>query len=50
LAAEQVLKSGTCGALLFWQNHMRSESLRRLHIAAQQGETQFFQIRPLATA
>jgi protein ImuA len=49
-AAEQVLKSGTCGALLFWQNHMRSESLRRLHIAAQQGETLFFQIRPLADA
>jgi len=29
---------------------MRSESLRRLHIAAQQGETLFFQIRPLAGA
>jgi protein ImuA len=49
-AAEQVLRSGSCGALLFWQNHARGESLRRLHLAAQCGETLFFMFRPLAAA
>jgi protein ImuA len=49
-AAEQVLKSGSCGALLFWQQHARGESLRRLHLAAQNGETLFFMFRPLAAA
>jgi len=49
-AAEQVLRSGSCGALLLWQNHARSESLRRLHLAAQCGETLFFMFRPLASA
>jgi protein ImuA len=55
-AAEQVLRSGGCGALLFWpgqssnsarQQHVRADSLRRLHLAAQQGETLFFVFRPL---
>jgi len=49
-AAEQVLRSGSCGALLFWQQHMRPESQRRLHLAAQAGETLFFMMRPLAVA
>jgi len=49
-AAEQVLRSGSCGALLFWANHVRGESLRRLHLAAQHGETLFFMLRPLAAA
>ncbi len=49
-AAEQVLRSGSCGALLMWQNHVRGESLRRLHLAAQSGETLFCMLRPLATA
>lgn len=49
-AAEQVLRSGSCGALLFWQNHARGESLRRLHLAAQCGDTLFFMFRPLAAA
>ena len=49
-AAEQVLRSGSCGALLFWQQHMRPESMRRLHLAAQAGETLFFMMRPLAVA
>lgn len=49
-AAEQVLRSGSCGALLFWQQNMRGESLRRLHLAAQAGETLFFMLRPLAAA
>jgi len=47
-AAEQVLRSGSCGALLFWQNHVRGEHLRRLHLAAQAGETLFFMMRPMA--
>ena len=47
-AAEQVLKSGSCGALLFWAAHMRSDSLRRLHLAAQGGHTLFCMLRPLA--
>lgn len=46
-AAEQILRGG-CGALLFWCTHARSESLRRLHLAAQAGETLFFMLRPLA--
>lgn len=46
-AAEQILRSN-CGALLFWCTHARSESLRRLHLAAQAGETLFFMLRPLA--
>ena len=49
-AAEQVLRSGSCGALLFWQQNVRGESLRRLHLAAQSGETLFFMMRPLASA
>ncbi|MYN08420.1 translesion DNA synthesis-associated protein ImuA [Pseudoduganella aquatica] len=49
-AAEQVLRSGCCGALLLWQQQMRSESLRRLHLAAQSGDTLFFLMRPLAAA
>lgn len=49
-AAEQVLRSGSCGALLFWSNHVRSDSLRRLHLAAQGGDTLFFMLRPLAAA
>ena len=47
-AAEQVLRSGSCGALLFWVKHVRNESLRRLHLAAQAGETLFYVLRPLS--
>jgi protein ImuA len=49
-AAEQVLRSGSCGVLLFWQTQIRSDSLRRLHLAAQAGETLFFMMRPMAAA
>lgn len=59
-AAEQVLRSGSCGALLCWpdqvgagsarQRFIRADSLRRLHLAAQAGETLFFMMRPLAVA
>jgi protein ImuA len=49
-AAETVLRSGTCGALMFWNTHVRQESLRRLNLAAQAGHTLFFVLRPLAAA
>ena len=59
-AAEQVLRSGSCGALLFWPDQVgsgsaryrpvRADNLRRLHLAAQAGETLFFMMRPLAAA
>lgn len=49
-AAEQILRNGTCGALLFWQSHVRHESLRRLHLAAQGSDIVFWLIRPLASA
>lgn len=49
-AAEQVLRSGCCGALLLWQNHARGETLRRLHLAAQSADTLFCMLRPLAAA
>ncbi|CAB3810084.1 hypothetical protein LMG28614_07195 [Paraburkholderia ultramafica] len=48
-AAEQILRAGTFGALMFWQTHVRPESLRRLHLAAQTSETLFFMLRPLAS-
>ncbi|RJF98429.1 translesion DNA synthesis-associated protein ImuA [Noviherbaspirillum saxi] len=47
-SAEQVLRNGSCGALLLWQSHVRTESLRRLHLAAQGTETLFWMMRPLA--
>ncbi len=49
-AAEQILRSGSCGAVLFWAAHARGETLRRLHLAAQSAETLFFMMRPLAAA
>lgn len=49
-AAEQVLRSRSCSARLFWQNQIQPESQRRLTLAAQEGETLFFMLRPLADA
>ncbi|TMS56578.1 translesion DNA synthesis-associated protein ImuA [Imbroritus primus] len=49
-AAEQILRAGTCGALLFWHTRMRSDQLRRLHLAAQSGETLFCLMRPADAA
>jgi protein ImuA len=49
-SAEQILRNGSCGALLFWQTHVRGESLRRLHLAAQGTEVLFWMMRPLACA
>lgn len=47
---EQILKNGSCGAVVFWQNHIRSESLRRLNLAAQGSEIWFWLMRPMACA
>lgn len=49
-AAEQVLRNGSCGALLLWQSHIRGDALRRLHLAAQASDTVLWIIRPLAAA
>ena len=49
-SAEQVLRNGSCGALLFWQQQVRAESLRRLHLAAQGTDLLFWMMRPLACA
>jgi protein ImuA len=49
-STEQILKNGSCGAVVFWQNHIRSESLRRLNLAAQGADIWFWLIRPMAAA
>lgn len=49
-SVEQILRAGTCGALLFWAQHVPTASLRRLHLAAQSSETLFVMVRPLAAA
>ncbi|MGS1041524.1 translesion DNA synthesis-associated protein ImuA [Burkholderia glumae] len=49
-AAEQALRAGTCGAVLLWQQAVRSDALRRLNLAAQAGSALFFMFRPLAAA
>ncbi|SDV51224.1 translesion DNA synthesis-associated protein ImuA [Chitinasiproducens palmae] len=43
--AEQILRAGTCGALLFWRTEIRPEHVRRLQLAAQAGDTLFFLFR-----
>ncbi|WP_414450949.1 translesion DNA synthesis-associated protein ImuA [Burkholderia sp. 22PA0099] len=50
--AEQTLKAGCCGALLFWQMEAApADVLRRLHLAAARaGDTLFVMLRPLAAA
>ncbi|AEK62445.1 translesion DNA synthesis-associated protein ImuA [Collimonas fungivorans] len=49
-SAEQVLRNGSCGALLLWQPHIRGEALRRLHLAAQASDTMLWLLRPLSAA
>ncbi|MBX9794146.1 MAG: translesion DNA synthesis-associated protein ImuA [Burkholderiaceae bacterium] len=49
-AAEQILKNGSCGAVMLWQSNVRAESLRRLNLAAQSTDTWLWLIRPLAAA
>ncbi len=49
-STEQMLKNGSCGAVILWQTNVRPESLRRLNLAAQSTDTWFWFIRPLACA
>ena len=49
-SAEQILRNGSCGALLLWQQHVRPDALRRLHLAAQASDMLFWVLRPLAAA
>src|SRR5690606_30539554 len=49
-AAEQILKHGSCGALLCWLPRVRPEALRRLHLAAQASDTLCVVLRPAAAA
>lgn len=49
-AAEQILKNGSCGAVILWQANVRAESLRRLNLAAQGTDTWLWLMRPLAAA
>lgn len=47
-AAEQVLRSGSCGAVLWWSRDASTDMLRRLHLAAQEGSTPLFALRTWA--
>ncbi|WP_417702529.1 translesion DNA synthesis-associated protein ImuA [Pseudomonas sp.] len=49
-AAEQCLRSGSCGAVLCWLRQADDRSLRRLQVAAGTGQTLAFAYRPLAEA
>lgn len=49
-SAEQILKNGSCGAVVLWQSNVRPESLRRLNLAAQATDTWLWLVRPLAAA
>lgn len=49
-AAEQILKNGSCGAVVLWQSNVRPESLRRLNLAAQSTDTWLWLVRPLVAA
>lgn len=49
-SAEQVLKNGSCGAVILWQANVRAESLRRLNLAAQTTQTWLWFMRPLHAA
>lgn len=49
-AAEQCLRSGSCGAVLCWPKQADDRALRRLQIAAETGQTLAFAYRPLSEA
>ena len=49
-SAEQILRKGSCGALIFWAQHVKASALRRLHLAAQASETLFVIVGLLARA
>ncbi|MGV8917696.1 MAG: translesion DNA synthesis-associated protein ImuA [Pseudomonas sp.] len=45
-AAEQCLRSGSCGAVLCWPQQADDRALRRLQVAAETGQTLAFACRP----
>ena len=49
-ATEQILRNGSCGAVLLWQSHTRTDALRRLNLAAQSSDTMFWLLRPAANS
>ena len=49
-AAEQCLRSGSCGAVLCWPQQADDRALRRLQVAAESGQTLAFAYRPLREA
>ncbi|KAF1051762.1 MAG: Cell division inhibitor SulA [Stenotrophomonas maltophilia] len=49
-AAEQCLRSGSCGAVLCWPQAADDRALRRLQVAAETGQTLGFAYRPLREA
>lgn len=49
-AAEQVLRSDSAGALLFWPKAVGDQRTRRLQLAAQEGKTLAFLFAPTARA
>lgn len=49
-AAEQCLRSGSCGAVLCWPLDVDDRALRRLQVAAESGHTPAFATRPLDAA
>lgn len=49
-AAEQSLRSGSCGAVLCWLQQADDRALRRLQVAAESGQTLAFAYRPLHEA
>jgi hypothetical protein len=49
-AAEQALKSGACGVVLLWPEQIQTSQLRRLQLAAEQGDCPGILFRSLRTA
>ena len=49
-SAEQILKNGSCGAVILWQANVRPEALRRLNLAAQSTDTWLWLMRPLSSS
>ncbi len=49
-AAEQCLRSGSCGAVLCWPQQVDDRALRRLQVAAETGQTLAFACRPHSAA
>lgn len=48
-AAELCLKSGCCTDVLLWQNNLNLTQLKRLQLAAAQGQSQLYFFRPAMT-